>query len=313
MIGSGDAPQTKMRMTRKRKIAVLVALIAVLFAAFPGRHWWTQHRQVGWRDAVNPAYWVRRARGEDLYSARQRLLYHGNRSLPEIALTIDDGPHAEIDPGILDTLRADHVHVTFFVTGENLKKHPELVRRMLAEGHEVGNHTQTHLRLNQLTPRQIRNEINNCDINFYRATRRHFALLRPPGLRYNGEVLRAAQDLGYIIVGKTWAARDYTKVEPEFLVRGAKRRVENGAIFLLHDEYRETATALPRIIESPRRDGYRFVTISEMLAHLPKPVIIAKDPEVQPKPTQLSGHEDTKTRRFEDTGRGGTRPLRDAS
>jgi len=295
MIGSGDALQTTMRMTRKRKIAVLVALIALLLAAFPGRHWWTEHRQVGWRDAVNPAYWMRRARGEDLYSARQHLLYHGNRSLPEIALTIDDGPHAETDPAILDALRALHVRVTFFVTGENLKKHPELVRRMLAEGHEVGNHTQTHLRLNQLTPRQIRNEINNCDINFNRATGRHFALLRPPGLRYNGEVLRAAQDLGYIIVGKTWAARDYTKVEPEFLVRGAKRRVENGAIFLLHDEYPETATALPRIIESLRREGYRFVTISEMLAHLPKPVMVVKDAKAQPRAEQHSNHEGTKS------------------
>jgi peptidoglycan/xylan/chitin deacetylase (PgdA/CDA1 family) len=276
-------------MTRKRKIAIVVAVIVVLLAAFPGRHWWTEDRQVGWRDAINPAYWMRRARGEDLYSARQRLLYHGNRSLREIAITIDDGPHAETDPGILDTLRRLHVRATFFVVGENMKKHPELVRRMVAEGHEAGNHTQTHLRLNQLTSRQIRNEINNCDINFNRATGRHFALLRPPGLHYDDRVLRQARDLGYILVGKTWAARDYTRATPESLVRGARRRAENGAIFLFHDEYPETVAALPRIIESLRREGYRFVTISEMLAHLPKPVVITADPKARPMAKQPLG------------------------
>ena len=130
-------------------------------------------------------YWLRRWRGEDLYDPQARFLYHGNRSLKEVALTIDDGPHSPTDERLLDVLRSERVRATFFLIGENMKKHPELVTRMIAEGHEVGNHSQTHLRLDALMPRQIRNEVNNCDINFNRITGRHLALLRPPGIRYN--------------------------------------------------------------------------------------------------------------------------------
>jgi peptidoglycan/xylan/chitin deacetylase (PgdA/CDA1 family) len=228
-----------------------------------------QHRHVPLHDAVNPMFWLRRWRGQDLYDARLRLLYHGSRALPEVALTIDDGPHQPGDARLLEVLREYRVRATFFVIGENIKQHPAIVRRMLAEGHEVGNHTQTHLRLTMLMPRQVRNEIVNCDINYYRATGRHLRLLRPPGGRYNDMVLREARRLGYTTVDETFGVGDYRPVSADFIVARVLRYAENGAIILLHDEQGATGAALPRIIRGLRRRGYRFVTVSEMIAHLP--------------------------------------------
>jgi peptidoglycan/xylan/chitin deacetylase (PgdA/CDA1 family) len=261
-------------MVRKRKIILLLVIAAVALAA--GGYWLDQHRHVSLRDAVNPCYWLRRWRAEDLYDPDAHVLYHGNRSLKEVALTIDDGPHAKTSPALLDVLRAHHVRATFFVIGENVKKHPELARRMVAEGHDVGNHTQSHLPLDTLTTRQIRNEIVDCDINFSRITGRRLALLRPPGMRYNKKVMRVARQLGYIVVSDTWGAKDYAKVTPDFIVRGTGRWVENGSIIMLHDDHPATAAALPRIISNLKDEGYRFVTISEMLAHLPRPVIVSQ-------------------------------------
>lgn len=259
-----------------REWRVAIFLVLGAFALVVGGYWWNEHRHVTLHDALNPKYWLRRWRSEDLYDPRTHMLYRGNRALREVALTIDDGPHEGTGARLLDVLRAKHVRVTFFVIGENLNKYPELSRRMVSEGHEVGNHSQSHLPLDRLTPRQVRNEIEDCDINFHRTTGGRLNLLRPPGMRYNGTVLRAASELGYIVVADTWGARDYTEVTPDSIVRGVLRYAENGSIILLHDEHPATAAALPQIIETLRSRGYRFVTISEMLAHLPRPVIMTR-------------------------------------
>jgi peptidoglycan-N-acetylglucosamine deacetylase len=264
---------------RRSKKATLIILLLLLVTTC---WWWNVHRHVRIADAVNPAYWMRRWRGEDLYNPQTRFLSHGNRSLPEVALTIDDAPNSVNGAHLLDVLKAHHAHVTFFLIGENVKKSPNLVRRMLAEGHDLGNHSQSHLRLDELTPKQIRNEINNCDINYNRVTGRHLRLLRPPGMRYNKEVLKAADELGYTIVGYSWGARDYRPTSAPAIVREIDRRIENGSIIILHDEYPETAIALDEILDHLEKSGYRLVTVSEMLAHLPKPVSISEQKKKKP-------------------------------
>ena len=82
-------------------------------------------------------------------------------------------------------------------------------------------------------------------------------------------MLRTAKELGYTVVSDTCAAKDYTKKNSDFIARRTLARVENGSIILLHDEYATTGEALPRIIKSLRSEGYRFVTVSQMLQHLP--------------------------------------------
>ncbi len=254
----------------RRYIWLLVVLALVLVCA-----WGNAYRKVALHKAINPVYWIHRWRGDDMYDARYALLYQGNHALSEVALTFDDGPHNPLDAEILDVLRAHKIHATFFVVGQNVKRWPALARRMYAEGHEVGNHTQSHFdfRLTGLTPQQVRNELVNCDTNVFRATGHRLHLLRPPGMRYNRRVLEVARELRYTVVGQTCTANVSTQVSAEHIVRHIVRRTENGSIILLHDSHAATVAALPRIIETLTAQGYRFVTISEMLAHLPPKVL----------------------------------------
>ena len=232
---------------------------------------------------ISPVYWVRRIRGVDLYVASTRFLNHGNPRLKEVALTIDDGPHMPTGGQILDILKEYDVKATFFIVGMRAKQQPELLKRMMAEGHEVANHTQNHYRLTTLRPDQMRREINDCDINFCRVTGRHLNLLRPPGVRYNDSVLKVADDLGYTIVGWNCGAKDFDEVTPDFILDRVLNRVENGSIILLHDDLPSTVVALPRVLAELKRSGYRFVTVSELLAHLPNPVIVQSNPDSEGK------------------------------
>lgn len=231
--------------------------------------WFHEHHPVTWKQLFNPSYWYHRFRGDDLYDPDTALIMHGNRSLHEVALTFDDGPHRQSCGQILDTLKRYGVHATFFDVGKRMAQNPDLLLRTLAEGHEIGNHTFTHPRLNKINERRRHREINDTDIEFYRITGRHLKLLRPPGMDYNPEILAMTKRLGYIVVGYNTGSHDFDfSVTPEYIIRRTLNRVENGSIILLHD-YPKPALALPHIIEALQAQGYRFVTISEMIAHLP--------------------------------------------
>jgi peptidoglycan-N-acetylglucosamine deacetylase len=257
---------------KRRRRWVLVGVAAVILG---GTAWViNERRSAPWSSLLNPAYWFRRSQGEDLYDAKNHILYHGNRSLKEIALTIDDGPHTPTGDQLLDILKQEKVKATFFVVGRKMRERPDLVERMVAEGHEIANHTQDHYRLPTLKPDQMRRELNDPDIELYRIAGRHMDLMRPPGVQYNQKVLDVARELGYETITVSVAAKDFEDVTPDFIVRRVLSRTTNGSIILLHDDRQSTVYALPRIIEGLRRQGYRFVTVSEMLAHLPKPVVV---------------------------------------
>jgi peptidoglycan-N-acetylglucosamine deacetylase len=258
---------------KRRRVIILGTLATAVFGA---AWWWNEHRSIPLNDVLSPSYWVHRLRGEDLYDLTTGRLFHGNHDLKEVALTIDDGPHTPTGDQILDILKEYDVRATFFVVGRRMDERPDLVRRMVAEGHELGNHTQDHIRLDSLNPNQIRREINDADIHYCRLTGRHFDLMRPPGVRYDEKVLKVANELGYQTILFTCAAKDFEDVTPDFIVKRVLSRVANGAIILLHDERPATVTALPRILAALKSEGYRFVTVSEMLSRLPKPVVIDK-------------------------------------
>ena len=251
--------------TRTRRMGTFV-IVAILGS---GLLWFNQHRRMGWREAVSPAYWLARSRGEDLYDPAKGLLMHGNRQIREVALTFDDGPHVESRGQILDTLKQYGARATFFDVGEHLIAQPELVKRTLAEGHEIANHSNTHLRLDGLSARDRHREINDAAIAFYRVAHQHLTLLRPPGMRVNDAVFADCRDLGYIVVGYNTVARDADpETEPDFIVQRTCDRVENGSILLLHD-YPATAKALSEILKRLKSEGYHFVTVTEMIDHLP--------------------------------------------
>lgn len=197
------------------------------------------------------------------------------RAMPArtIALTFDDGPDPVWTPRILDLLRRHGAHATFFVVGSRVNLHPELVRRMLAEGHEVGSHTFTHADIAAVPAWRRGLELTLTRNAVAGATGRWPVLFRPPfssepAQLTEGElaVLRQIGTAGYLAVLADADTQDWREPGTDAIVRAATpRRAGAGAVVLMHDGgggRRQTLAALDRLIPALGRQGYRFTTVS---------------------------------------------------
>ena len=224
----------------------------------------------------------RQAVNSDLFDEDLSFFNRGNPKIKEVALSIDDGPHILYAPKILEVLRQNHAHATFFVVGKKVLEHPELAREMVADGNEIGNHSMTHPRLNTLPLDEVRDEITQCEAAVLKATGVTTRLLRPPGERYNDNDLLVAKKLHYITVAANIGANDYIVPGDRSWYRGNPgyqdhldsisksvfKQLKNGGIIDIHD-MPTTADALEIVIKGIRSRGYKIVTVSELLGHLP--------------------------------------------
>lgn len=181
-----------------------------------------------------------------------------------IALTFDDGP-SPYTPKLLDTLRKHHAKATFFVVGRNVQRYPGVVRRMAAEGHEIGNHTWNHPHLPELFDEEIVDQLTKTQDVIHKTIGRRPTIMRPPFGETNERVGIHMGDLGLpqiLWTGTTrdWEARD-TGVITDRLLALAKR----DAVILMHDTVPETVKAMPRVLKSLEKQGYRFVPFSWVL------------------------------------------------
>ncbi len=193
-----------------------------------------------------------------------------------VALTFDDGPAAPFTGEILDILRDYRVPAAFFVCGKNVERFPELVRRIDAEKHVIGNHTFTHSFLYFRSRKRIREEIDRTQKAVERVTGQRPALFRPPyGGRWFGlfDVLR---ERGMRMVQWSAAGFDWDRRRgAEEVVRATLKNLDAGSIILLHDgreprppgrvDAANTVAALPTLIEQVRKAGYSFVPLEEFL------------------------------------------------
>ncbi len=199
----------------------------------------------------------------------------------KLALTFDDGPSAEWTPKILDILKEKGVHGTFFIIGENGATNPKLVQRILAEGHDLGNHTFTHPNIGEESDSVASIELNATQRLIEALTGRSTRLFRPP---YLGDAepstaqeiapMEVAEHLGYLTVGLKVDPDDWqAKITPEDMIKTVIRQATNpdpekrGQVILLHDgggERWRTVAALPGIIDTMREKGFDFVTVSEL-------------------------------------------------
>lgn len=183
-----------------------------------------------------------------------------------IALTFDDGPHPYKTSQLLRLLKDLDIKATFFVVGKMVDKSPNLVRAEIAQGHEVGNHTYDHVNLDTVGPAQLAFEYRACSDAIQRATGYRPRFCRPPGGRFNTEVLKAASDEGMWTVLWTDDPGDFARPDPKVLVERIDRQMKNGGILLLHDGIPQTIDILPEVVRQLRLRGYKFVTCSELLA-----------------------------------------------
>ena len=194
----------------------------------------------------------------------------------EVALTFDDGPDPTWTPKLLDLLREKDVHATFFVVGAQVVSHPELVRRELAEGHDVGSHTFTHADLSSL-PRWRQNlELSLTQTALAGAASVHTALMRPPysstpaGLTKPGaDAVAHAARLGYLVALADRDGEDWRRPGVGRIVANVEPVGNEGGVVLLHDgggDRSETVAAVSRIIDDLRLRGFQFRTVSELAA-----------------------------------------------
>jgi peptidoglycan-N-acetylglucosamine deacetylase len=190
-----------------------------------------------------------------------------------IALTFDDGPDPEDTPYILDLLKQYDVKATFFVVGKKVSWYPELAKREVLEGHEIANHTYNHIYFNKrMTDSSINKEILKAEQTIISITGKKPTLFRPPGGFYSENVIRVLQKSGYQLIMWSWHqdSRDWDRPGVQKIVNGILKKTQNGDIVLLHDYVEgetQTIEALKQILPKLKERGYRFVTVSELLAY----------------------------------------------
>ncbi|POX45441.1 polysaccharide deacetylase family protein [Streptomyces sp. Ru72] len=205
-------------------------------------------------------------RGRAAEGAPARLGTVDCREAKCIALTFDAGP-SENSARLLDILKEKKVPATFFLLGKrHIEKYPELVKRMAAEGHEVASHTWDHKILTELSPQQIREELQKPDEAIERLTGHRPTLMRPPQGRTNDTVHGICRELGLAEVLWSVTAKDYMTYDPAVIKKRVLDQASRDGIILLHDLYPGTVPAVPGIIDALKERGYVFVTVPQLLA-----------------------------------------------
>lgn len=204
-------------------------------------------------------------------------LWHGNRAIPKIAITFDDGPKPEVTYPLLDILQKYNVKATFLVVGKWAKLYPDALIRMSDEGHEIGNHSYSHPRLSTLTPTEIEYEIQKTNTIITTITKKPPLFFRPPGGQLTKTMMKLCQKNGLRIAMWDVNPGDYfietsivipneanSSKSAQDVIESILLKTQNGSIILLHNGYSETLNAIETVIQTLKKQGFQFVTLSEL-------------------------------------------------
>lgn len=215
-----------------------------------------------------------------------RVTYNGvNISEPYIALTFDDGPHPTFTPRLLDILKARNVKATFYVLGQNARNYPHIIRRMLAEGHEIGNHTWNHPSLTSVSESSARDQMNRTAQTITSLTGYHMRTMRPPYGATNQHIKNwMYSDYGYPTILWTVDPLDWKRPGASVVTSRIVAGTRPGAIILAHDIHAGTIDAMPATIDTLLSKGYRFVTVCQLLNMEQRPLAGGPAPAPRPLP-----------------------------
>lgn len=192
-----------------------------------------------------------------------RVLVSGNY----IAMTYDDGPHPQNTPRLLDMLRARNIKATFYVIGRSVDLYPQVVRRTVAEGHEIGNHSNTHRLLSKLGDEELRQEMSRCRDAVGRAAGVQPRTMRPP---YGGLLQRQRElvhsEFGYPVILWSVDPLDWKRPGSGVITSRILAGASAGGIVLAHDLHAQTVDAMPATLDGLLKRGFKFVTVSQLLA-----------------------------------------------
>lgn len=184
-----------------------------------------------------------------------------------IAMTFDDGPHPKNTTRLLDMLRARNIKATFYVIGQSVNLYPAVVRRTVAEGHEIGNHSNTHRLLSKLGDSDVRADLARCRDAVVNAAGVKPATLRPP---YGGLLQRQREwihdEFGYPTILWSVDPLDWKRPGAGVISSRILAGASAGGIVLAHDLHSQTVDAMPATLDGLLRRGFKFVTVSQLLA-----------------------------------------------
>jgi peptidoglycan/xylan/chitin deacetylase (PgdA/CDA1 family) len=208
---------------------------------------------------------------------RRGTIYRVNSSEKIVALTFDDGPSRDWTPKILDELKRANIKATFFMLGEHVLKHPDIAKRVVQEGHEVGNHTYDHHVLIYYKDDELEKEIRNAERVIRDATGVTTVHFRPPKAWLTPSEKIKISSMGYKVVLWSLNSKDWVNFDDKYIIRYIESNVRPGDILLFHDSggvfsteggnRQETVKTIFRLVEKLGEKGYRFVTITELLKH----------------------------------------------
>lgn len=205
---------------------------------------------------------------------------------PYVAMTFDDGPHAQLTPKLLDILKARGIKATFYVVGQNVQQYPDIARRIVAEGHEIANHTWNHPSLPKLGAEGVRKQIESTNAAIVAATGVKPTNMRPPYGATNAALnKRLDEQYGLKVIlwsvdPLDWKYRNSKRVATQ-IIQGA----HPGAIILAHDIHATTVNAMPEALDALLAKGYKFVTVSELIAMDRPQQLVKKEPAATPAPS----------------------------
>ncbi len=220
---------------------------------------WGLKKNEGKAPDINP--------GEESVLEKYNGIYMGNPEKSFVYLTFDEGYENGYTPQILDTLKEKKVPACFFVTGSYAEKEPELIKRMVNEGHIVGNHTVNHPSLPSCTDEEIEDEITSLERMVYDITGKSMKFFRPPMGEHSERTMKITKDLGYKTVFWSLAYADWDiNRQPgrTYVHEAVTKYIHNGAIILMHAVSADNAAELPSIIDDVRKMGYEFNSLDKL-------------------------------------------------
>ena len=186
---------------------------------------------------------------------------------PYIAMTFDDGPSAALTPKLLDLLATHHIKATFFVLGEMIAEHPEIVARAASEGHEIASHSWSHPNLAKMSQEGVRSQLQRTDDAIKSTTGKRPTLFRPPyGSITEREKRWIHDEFGYDIILWDVDPLDWKRPGPAVVRNRILKETRPGSIVLSHDIHPGTIEAMPSTFDELEAKGFKFVTVSELLA-----------------------------------------------
>lgn len=186
---------------------------------------------------------------------------------PKIALTFDAAWGNEDTKKILEILKKHDVHVTFFMTGGWVESYPDDVKAILAAGHDLGNHSENHKNMSQISDEEKKEELQKVHTKVQELTGYEMFLFRPPYGDYNNAVVNAAKDCGYYSIQWDVDSLDWKDYGVDSIIKTVTehKHLGNGSIILCHNGAKYTAQALDTLITTLKGKGYTFVPLSELI------------------------------------------------